>query len=80
MKCPYCNHELQKIPLTANMQRVLDVIRVYISDNQRSPSYEDIMAMTGLRSKSNVSRYIMYLTERGWLEKERFKARTLRLL
>ena len=80
MKCPYCNHEIQKIPLTDNMKRVFDVIRNYIVVHQQSPSYEDIMALTGMKAKSNVARYIMHLTERGWLTKERYKARTLRLL
>ncbi len=81
MKCPYCNNEIKKIPLTKNMRIVFDFIKDYIdANNGTSPSYENIMDGTIFKSKSNVARYILSLESRGWIKKEMYKKRTLTIL
>jgi SOS-response transcriptional repressor LexA len=80
MECPHCKQKIAKIPLTKNMEKVYRYIKEYIEKNNMSPSYDDILEAMNMKSKSNVARYILSLQERGWISKEMYKARTLRLL
>ena len=82
MICPKCNQPiLTKKPLTANMSKVLKWITKYIEENKGiSPSFDEIKDGVGIKNKSEVSRYIMSLKERGHLTKEDYKKRTIQLL
>tara|TARA_R100000789_G_C3011865_1_gene151507 strand:+ start:1389 stop:1670 length:282 start_codon:yes stop_codon:yes gene_type:complete len=82
MKCPKCQHEFnnQPIPPTAKMKKILEFIDSYITINNMSPSYDEIRDGTHLKSKSEVARYIMSLSQRGWVKKEMYGKRTLRVL
>jgi repressor LexA len=80
MECPHCKQKIAKIPLTKNMEKVYCYIKEYIEKNNMSPSYDDILEAMNMKSKSNVARYILSLQERGWISKEMYKARTLRLV
>jgi|MDTE01.1.fsa_nt_gb SOS-response transcriptional repressor LexA len=80
MECPHCKQKIAKIPLTKNMEKVYRYIKEYIEKNNMSPSYDDILEAMNMKSKSNVARYILSLQERGWISKEMYKARTLRLV
>jgi|TARA_B100000029_G_scaffold113593_3_gene105917 repressor LexA len=62
------------------MEKVYRYIKEYIEKNNMSPSYDDILEAMNMKSKSNVARYILSLQERGWISKEMYKARTLRLV
>ncbi len=79
MKCPHCNHEIKKVPLTLKMQKVFNFIDMYIKEKNEAPSYDEIMDHFST-TKSNVARYILNLQERGWVAKEMYKARTLKIL
>ncbi len=80
MECPHCKQKIAKIPLTKNMERVYNFIKEYIETNNESPSYDEIVKAMNMKSKSNVARYILNLEERGWILKEMYKARTLKLV
>tara|TARA_R100001594_G_scaffold122221_3_gene158320 strand:+ start:211 stop:402 length:192 start_codon:yes stop_codon:yes gene_type:complete len=62
------------------MERVYNFIKEYIETNNESPSYDEIVKAMNMKSKSNVARYILNLEERGWILKEMYKARTLKLV
>tara|TARA_R110002020_G_scaffold175464_1_gene367341 strand:+ start:2745 stop:3011 length:267 start_codon:yes stop_codon:yes gene_type:complete len=55
------------IGLTPRMKIMLDIIKDYIDNNKFSPSYEELKQLCGLRSKSNVHRYLHCLRERGYI-------------
>ena len=82
MICPKCNQPIfTKKPLTANMSKVLKWITTYIKQNEgSSPSFDEIKDGLGFKNKSEVSRYILSLKERGHLTKEDYKKRTIQLL
>jgi repressor LexA len=80
MECPHCKQKIAKIPLTKNMERVFNYIKEYIEINAVSPSYDEIVKAMNMKSKSNIARYILILEERGWISKEMYKARTLKLV
>ncbi len=80
MECPHCKQKIAKMPLTKNMEKVYRYIKEYIETNNISPSYDEILSALNMKSKSNVARYILNLEERGWILKEMYKARTLKLV
>ena len=82
MICPECKQPvLTKKPLTKNMNKVLEWITVYIKQNEGiSPSFDEIKDGVGFKNKSEVSRYILSLKERGHLTKQEKKPRTIQLL
>jgi len=82
MICPECKQPvLTKKPLTKNMTKVLQWIATFISHNNGiSPSFDEIKEGIGCKNKSEVSRYILSLKERGHLTKEDYKPRTIQLL
>ena len=80
MECPHCKQQIAKIPLTKNMEKVYNFIKEYIEKHNFSPSYDEIVEAMNMKSKSNVARDILSLQERGWISKEMYKARTLRLI
>jgi len=82
MICSKCKQPiLTKKPLTANMSKVLKWITTYINENKGiSPSFDEIKDGVGFNNKSEVSRYILSLKERGHLTKEDYKPRTIQLL
>ena len=53
--------------LTQRQHDLLVYINNYISDHGISPSYDDMRAGLGLRSKSGIHRLISALVERGFL-------------
>lgn len=55
-------------------------VREYIKENGHSPSYEEIKASLGLRSKGSVYNMIRKLVEEGRISHTPERARTLRVL
>lgn len=70
----------RKLPLTRRQAQTLDFIRQYVTENACAPSYEEIGAGIGLRSKSGVMRLVNGLKERGHVRHEPGMARTLEVL
>ena len=66
--------------LTKRQSRCIGFIRRYADQHDGvSPSYEEIGAALGLRSKSGVHRIIMALKERGFIETLPNRARAIHL-
>lgn len=63
--------------MTRGQLRCLNVIRSYVAQHGYSPSYEDICAGMGLKSKSGVHRFVHALIESGHLKVERRAGREI---
>ena len=66
--------------LTPKQMKILQVIQSFMKSNGYPPSYEEIKQLMGLRSKSNVHRYIHVLKKRGYLDFLPAQSRSLYLL
>lgn len=81
--CPSCNHH---IPQTVNwgpgitrMQRtVLDIFARAIINGQQ-PTYQQVATLMGFSSKSNVSRHVEQLRERGFIKSREGAMATIEL-
>lgn len=65
-------------PLNQKEQAMYDYIAESIRKNNYPPSVRDIKAALGIKSTSTVHTYINRLAEKGYIEKEGGKSRTLR--
>ena len=65
---------------TPRQQQVLDAIRDHIRILGFPPTLRELGAMLGLRSSATVAHYLEVLEQKGYIQWERGKARTLRLL
>ncbi|MBE6687431.1 MAG: transcriptional repressor LexA [Ruminococcaceae bacterium] len=66
-------------PLTQKEQKVYDYIFESINRDGFSPSIRDIQLNVGIKSTSTVHAYLARLEEKGYINKEGGKSRTLRL-
>lgn len=66
--------------LTKKQIDFLKVLNAYVKEHHFSPSIRELCKLTGLKSTSTVKGYIDRLVEKGILEKEDDKARTLRIV
>jgi SOS-response transcriptional repressor LexA len=62
--------------LTAHQSRLLTILK----EAKETPSYEEMKAMMGLKSKSGIHRLISALEERGFIERCPNRARAVRVL
>ncbi len=69
---------MSREPLSAKEQAMYDYISESIRKNNFSPSVRDIKAALGIKSTSTVHTYLGKLEEKGYIEKEGGKSRTLR--
>ncbi|MGK7311394.1 MAG: LexA family protein [Candidatus Longimicrobiales bacterium M2_2A_002] len=67
-------------PLEALERDVLDYLVGYVRANTYQPSVREIGADLGIRSTKTVSEVIQSLEEKGWVERESARSRSLRLL
>ena len=58
---------------------ILDYIRTTINDEGYSPSVRDISTALGIKSTSTVHLYLHKLEEKGYIQKEQGKSRTIRV-
>ncbi len=65
--------------LTKKEKDVLDYISRTLSENGYAPSVRDIAASLGIKSTSSVHLYLHNLEDKGYIEQDRGKSRTLRL-
>ncbi|MBR5514863.1 MAG: transcriptional repressor LexA [Clostridia bacterium] len=66
-------------PLTAKEQKVYDYIFETINREGFSPSIRDIQMNVGIKSTSTVHAYLSKLEEKGYINKEGKKSRSVRL-
>jgi repressor LexA len=66
--------------LTRKQFQLLQLIDQHIRTSGFAPSFEEMRAALGLRSKSGVHRLITALEERGFLRRQRHRARALEVL
>ena len=68
-------------PLTGAQRRILDAIVVYQADHRgESPTYDEIGAAVGTRSRASIMRHIDGLVARGALARLPGQSRSLRVL
>ena len=63
--------------LTPRDRQALDFIRAYGDEHGQSPTFQQIATALGMRSKSNISRIVDDLVERGHLRRKPNKHRSL---
>lgn len=66
--------------MTPRQKEVLDFIKDYWMTYGFAPSYEAICVGVGIRSKGNVSAIVKRLRERGFIEYQPKRARSIRVL
>jgi SOS-response transcriptional repressor LexA len=66
--------------MTPKLLAVLDFLRSYIAEHGYSPSYDDICAAVGWKSKSNAVRVVDSLVEQGRVRRIPHRARALEVL
>ena len=82
LPCPECGH-VPGIAIASVTPKQLECARFihgFIEMRGFSPSYENIAAALGLKSKSGVNRLVLALEGRGWLTRMPYQARTMRML
>ena len=66
--------------LTAHQKRVLEYLVAFIAEHGIAPSYDQIQAHLGLKSKSSVHRVIHELEERGAIQRLPNRARAITII
>ena len=66
--------------LTPKMKKILHEIQAFSESNGYSPSYEELKQLIGLKSKSNIHRYVHTLKKRGYLDDIPYSKRSIVLL
>ncbi len=67
--------------LTARQRDLLRFIQTYMTEHDAvSPSYDEMMEAMDLKSKSGIYRLVKRLEERGFIEREEYKARAINII
>ena len=66
--------------LTAKQRECLRAIETYYDQHDRSPTYEELMPVLGLSSKSGVFRLIRGLEDRGYIRRIPHLARAIEVI
>ena len=66
--------------LTKKQKELFDYLKEYISNNQISPSFEEMKEAVNLKSKSGIHRLISSLEERGFIKRLKHKARAMEIV
>ena len=76
-RCPHCGAvSRSRQGLTDQQIRLLEVLEA----SPTTPSYVELAAAMGLASKSGISRLVLSLEERGFIERLPSKARSIRVV
>ena len=67
-------------PLTSLERRVLDYLVEYVREHTYQPSIREIGARFGIKSTKTVSELLQSLDEKGWIERNSARSRSVRLL
>ena len=65
--------------LTKKQKELFDFLKIYISKNQISPSFEEMKEAVNLKSKSGIHRLITSLEQRGFIKRLKHKARAMEI-
>ena len=65
--------------LTKKQKELFDFLDNYISQNQISPSFEEMKEAVNLKSKSGIHRLITSLEQRGFIKRLKHKARAMEI-
>lgn len=71
--------EMSPFPPTKRMLDMLICIHIYQEEHGYIPSYEEMVDMLGLKSKSGIHRLVTGLEERGLLKRAPYQARAMAL-
>ena len=66
--------------LTKKQKELLDYLKDYITNNQISPSFEEMKQAVNLKSKSGIHRLITNLEQRGFIRRLKHKARAMEII
>ena len=66
--------------LTKKQKELFDYLKDYISNNQISPSFEEMKEAVNLKSKSGIHRLITSLEQRGFIKRLKHKARAMEII
>ena len=66
--------------LTKKQKELFDYLQQYMSNNQISPSFEEMKEAVNLKSKSGIHRLISSLEERGFIKRLKHKARAMEII
>jgi SOS-response transcriptional repressor LexA len=67
--CPHCGEAaaVTLMPLTQRTKDLVDAIAAHIEKHGIGASFEDLMAVLNLKSKSRVAALVQTAIERGWI-------------
>ncbi len=66
--------------LTKKQKELFDYLKNYISNNQISPSFEEMKQAVNLKSKSGIHRLITSLEQRGFIKRLKHRARAMEII
>ena len=66
--------------LTRKQKELFDYLKNYISNNQISPSFEEMKIAVNLKSKSGIHRLITSLEQRGFIKRLKHRARAMQII
>ena len=66
--------------LTKKQKELFDYLSEYMSNNQISPSFEEMKEAVNLKSKSGIHRLVSSLEERGFIKRLKHKARAMEIV
>lgn len=66
--------------LTDTQREIMRFIRAYIYEHKYSPSIRDIVSRVSVSSTNTVAYNLHALEKKGYIARDRFKARTIRVL
>ena len=66
--------------LTKKQKELYDYLKTYISNNQISPSFEEMKEAVNLKSKSGIHRLITSLEQRGFIKRLKHRARAMEII
>ena len=81
-RCPRCGHEWAppaKLGMTKQQARLLGFIKGHIEAGFM-PSFDELAAAMGLRSKSGIAGLLDGLEERGYIRRDPYRARSIVVL
>ena len=68
------------VMLTKKQKELFDYLKEYMSNNEISPSFEEMKEAVNLKSKSGIHRLISSLEERGFIKRLKHKARAMEIV
>lgn len=70
---------MDRAPLTERQNEAYQFIRSYLDEHRRPPTLKEIGNALGIASTNGVYKLLQALERKGWIEREKHRARSLRL-